>query len=174
MPSPAFLRAFQFTCSPMVEGGFSNDERDDGNWTGGKQGVGALNGTKYGISAKAYPALDVKSLRAEQARDIYERDYWLAAKCDQLPPRLALCHFDCAVNVGVERAAKILQAALDVAQDGVVGPHTIAAARVMDQNESCVAYLGQRALFYAGLAKFKTFGLGWLRRVARCAMEVGR
>jgi lysozyme family protein len=174
MASPAFLRAFQFTCGPKVEGGLSLDPEDNGNWTGGAKGKGELRGTKYGISAKQYPQMDIAALRIEKARDIFERDYWLAMKCDLLPPRLALCVFDTAVNMGLERAARVLQAALDVAQDGVIGPHTLAAARVLDQNESCVAMLAERALAYASFKQFKDYGRGWFRRCMRAAMEVGK
>ncbi len=174
MPSPAFLRAFAFTCSSKIEGGFVKDADDKGCWTGGAVGVGELRGTKFGISAAAYPALDIESIRPEQARDIYFADYWQKAGCESLPPRLALVHFDSAVNVGVDRAIKLLQQALDVAPDGKVGPHTVAAARVLDQTESCVALLAERAMFYAGAKTYAKYGRGWMRRVMRCAMEVGR
>lgn len=174
MPTPAFLRAFQFVISPKVEGGLSMDENDPGNWTGGEVGKGELRGTKYGISAKAYPKLDIAGLRMDETRAIYERDYWLAARCDQLPPRLALVHFDAAVNMGLDRAAKLLQASLGVKQDGVVGPQTIAAARVREQNDTCVDYLAERALAYASFKQFKDYGRGWMRRCMRAAMEVGR
>lgn len=172
--SPAFLRAFAFTCSEKIEGGYSDDKNDPGNYTGGKIGEGELLGTKFGISAKAYPLLDIKSLTREQARDIYARDYWLAAKCDQLPPRLALCHFDFAVNAGIDRANKVLQRSLGVVDDGVIGPVTIRAAKLKEQNDSCAEYLAERAMFYASLKQYDRYGKGWMRRVTRCAMEVGR
>ena len=41
------------------EGGFDDDARDRGNWTGGRIGVGELKGTKYGVSAAAFPDLDI-------------------------------------------------------------------------------------------------------------------
>lgn len=174
MKDPAFLRAFSFTCGPQIEGGLSLDPEDSGNWTEGAKGKGELRGSKYGISAKQYPMLDIASLSVTQVREIYARDYWLAACCDRLPARLALVHFDSAVNVGVQRAAKLLQRALGVEEDGVIGPKTIAAARVKEQNDSCADLLAERAMFYAAAKQYARYGKGWMRRVARCAMEVGK
>lgn len=172
MQTPAFHRAMSFVLA--AEGGLSMDENDRGNWTGGEIGKGSLKGTKYGISAAAYPALDIAGLRLDDAKRIYLNDYWLPAKCGELPPRLALVHMDFAVNAGVERAAKCLQVALGVKVDGVIGPQTISASRVMDQTEACVNYLAERALFYARSPLAKEYGRGWMRRVMRAAMEVGR
>lgn len=174
MTDNAFLRAFNFIASSHIEGELSLDPDDAGNWTGGEKGKGELRGTKFGISAKAYPHLDIKSLSLSQARDIYERDYWTAAMCDRLPPRLAFVHFAFHLNTRPEYAAKCLQAAVGVARDGVIGPVTLRAAKRMDQNESVPNYLAEQALYYT---KFKTFpehGRGWLERVVRTAMEAAK
>ena len=68
------------------EGGYVDDKKD----TGGE--------TKYGISKKQYPDLDIPSLTMWQARDIYYRDYWTRCKCDLLPDCLSVMVFDFAVN----------------------------------------------------------------------------
>ncbi|MDH1334083.1 hypothetical protein N5D77_07565 [Comamonas thiooxydans] len=57
------------------EGKFTNNPKDDGNWTGGKQDRGELKGTKFGIAANTYPHLDIKSLTIEQAKAIYREDF---------------------------------------------------------------------------------------------------
>lgn len=65
------------------EGGYSNNIHDPGNWTGGKEGKGRFLGTKYGIAASVYgtsllkQGIIIKHLTKDQARKIYERDYWL-------------------------------------------------------------------------------------------------
>ena len=109
------------------EGGYTDDPRDAGNWTGGAAGQGALRGTNRGISAAAYPALDIAALTAADARAIYRRDYWDKVAGDSLPPPLALLVFDAAVNAGVGRAARWLQGAAGVHADGAIGPATLAA-----------------------------------------------
>ena len=61
------------------EGGYSDDPNDPGNWTGCEPGVGTLKGTYKGISACAYPDLDIADLSDWQIAVIYHDDYW--AKC---------------------------------------------------------------------------------------------
>lgn len=74
------------------EGGYVNDPADPGGET------------KWGISKRAYPNLDIANLTPDQASDIYARDYWLAAGCDPLPLPYCTVVFDSAVNHGVSRA----------------------------------------------------------------------
>jgi hypothetical protein len=58
------------------EGGFTDNPADPGNWTGGRVGAGACRGTKFGISARAHPELDIAGLTLDQARSLYRREYW--------------------------------------------------------------------------------------------------
>lgn len=60
--------------------------------------------TKYGISKKAYPKEDIKNLTEERALEIYEKDYWDASGCNELPYPYNIAVFDTAVNCGVSRA----------------------------------------------------------------------
>jgi Glycosyl hydrolase 108 len=99
-----FDQAFELVIGS--EGGYSDDRNDPGNWTGGEVGVGELKGTKYGVSAASYPDLNIKGLTVDDAKTIYERDYWNKAGCPDMPPRLAYTCFDAAVNNGVGRAVR--------------------------------------------------------------------
>jgi lysozyme family protein len=65
--------------------------------------------TKYGISQRAYPNLDIKNLTKEQAIEIAKRDYWDKNKIDQLDPSLREIHFDTAFNKGSGAARKFLE-----------------------------------------------------------------
>ena len=155
------------------EGGFTDELRDNGNWTGGRCFIGECKGTKFGISAAAYPLLDIKGLTLEAARAIYRRDYWDRVGGDALPPALALLVFDAAVNNGVERAVRWLQAAAGAAADGRMGPRTLAAvaARAQDWPELVVEFQAQRLNFMAALPTWRVFGLGWSRRLARLPLQ---
>lgn len=64
--------------------------------------------TKYGISQRAHPTLDIERLTAVQAAGIYETAYWKPAGADILPWPLNLCVFDCAVNQGISVARRLL------------------------------------------------------------------
>jgi lysozyme family protein len=139
-------------CIPFVlhaEGGYVNDPRDPGGET------------KYGICKRAYPTLDIRSLTEAQAREIYFRDYWSMAHCEELPAGLDLMVLDSAVNTGIRQTVKLIQRAAGIDVDGVWGPATAAAARTLDM----LTFAGARIDFYRALPKFPIYGAGWCKRV---------
>lgn len=66
--------------------------------------------TKYGISQRAYPNLDIRALSEQDAKEIYKKDYWIPCNCDGIDYPLDMCVFDCAVNHGVGTALSFLPA----------------------------------------------------------------
>jgi len=99
-----------------IEGFYSDDPNDPGNWTGGRVGVGILKGTKYGISAGSYPELQIKHLTLKEARVIYHRDFWNKMNLGLLVPYsndLANMLFNLGVNCGARRGIMFLQAAIN-------------------------------------------------------------
>lgn len=144
-----------FDMLTVNEGGYVDDKKD----TGGE--------TKYGISKKQYPDLDIPSLTICQARDIYYRDYWTRCKCDLLPDCLSFMVFDFAVNSGCSRAVKTLQECLGVTVDGKIGNATLGAANSCKKNEIVQKYSQARLDFLQTLKGFKRFGKGWTTRVVR-------
>ena len=108
----------------------------------------------------------------DEAKAIYRRDYWDKLRPDELPQELAICVFDCAVNMGRDKAVRLLQRACGVAQDGVMGGNTIAAAnRLVDP---VVRFSAERVIAYTGIRGFDTFGKGWLRRTFTTALEASK
>lgn len=103
-----FSQALQITLG--WEGGLVEDPSDPGGLT------------KYGISKKSYPDLDIAGLTMPQAGEIYHRDYW---RFDLVPDQLVANKlFDMSVNLGVYTAITTLQRLADIEQDGVWGPVT--------------------------------------------------
>lgn len=142
------------------EGGYVNDPNDPGGET------------KYGISKRSYPHLDIPNITLEQAEQIYLTDYWQKAGCDLCPAALAIIQFDCAVNNGVGQAVRLLQQGLGVAADGIIGPQTKAAlehsAGSADTLTNVITNVhGGRISLMAGLPTWPTYGKGWSRRLAR-------
>lgn len=125
--------------------------------------------TNYGITIKVarehgYQG-SMRDIPIELVSDIYQKSYWDAAKCESLPGHLRLIHFDSAVNSGVNQAAIWLQGSVGSAADGIIGPNTLAAARVSGPHAS-VRYASLRLTFLASLSTFGEFGRGWVKRVA--------
>ena len=136
------------------EGGYVNNPKDPGGET------------KYGISKRAYPDVDIASLTLEQAKALYRRDYWDRAQCDKLHPVLAFQVFDAAVNSGIGQSIRFLQRAVGVADDGAIGPMTMAAIQRRDSAELVARFNAERLEFMTKLTTWDTFGRGWARRIA--------
>lgn len=168
--STAFVKAVALIL--RHEGGFTLNPDDDGNWTGGREGVGELKGTNLGISAASYPSVDIKGLTRDQAIAIYHRDYWQAIRGDELPPALGILTFDMAVNGGPGAAIRLLQRALRVEDDGKLGPVTLAKAQaVTDARDAATRYTRERILHYVTMRRWLEFGRTWTQRSLETLVE---
>jgi lysozyme family protein len=129
--------------------------------------------TNFGISKRSYPHEDIKHLSSARAREIYERDYWLPIRGPELPEQVAVPLLDYAVNAGVVKAIRALQAMLRVKRDGRFGPITIDALRqrVSDKGALRLAeeLILERAVFLVKLGcrrhGSEVFLTGWMRRI---------
>ena len=125
--------------------------------------------TKYGISQRYHPEVDVSRLTETQAIAIYIRDYWNPMRCVDLnSKRLRWKVFDTAVMFGTLRAAVMLQEAVEVDADGVIGPVTIAAANAMPEDTvlTRMAFIQTKRRAYAVVKDTSqvVFLMGWIRR----------
>lgn len=149
------------------EGGYVNHPSDPGGATnkGITQAV-----FDHWLIAEGQSPRDVKSITDGEVEAIYRQNYWNVGHCDFLPDSVAFVHFDACVNHGPGRAAKLLQSALGVEQDGVLGPVTL--SKVTQSNASQVAnlYVDRRVEFYNSIVANKpsqsVFLKGWLNRMA--------
>jgi uncharacterized protein (TIGR02594 family) len=151
-----------------MEGGYGDDPYDPGGPT--NLGITLAVYARYtGVELTPDNVATLKSelklIPVETARRIYRDRYWLAASCPELPPPLALFHFDAAVNQGVSGAAHMLQQAVGVEMDGEIGPVTLAAVAARPIQQTLGVYAEIRRQRYRALAHFWRFGKGWLRRV---------
>ena len=122
--------------------------------------------TKYGISRRAYPDLDIRNLTKADAVTIYLRDYLRKYHLHQLQSVTnAEIVCDWLVNSG-PLAIKPLQQALRVTADGVIGPQTLAAVNQFTAESLRLRVLSQRLRFMAALPTWPSFGRGWANRIA--------
>lgn len=153
------------------EGGFQNDTHDRANWTTGKIGIGTLKGTKYGISAMSYPSEDIVNLTLDRAKFLYKRDFWGPVGCDLVPDEVKFDLFDTAVHTSAPgrpvTAIKMLQRALGVTDDGVLGSRTALAISNIHPLRLVARFNGER-LDYTNnnREQFARFGVGWTQRIA--------
>ena len=121
--------------------------------------------TKFGISKRAHPDVDISDLTEEAAIVIYRTGYWNAVRCDEMPAFIRLALFDSAVNQGARQAVWCLQTALGVKVDGVIGAQTLAAATAADSKKLLERFLSHRANHYMSLDHFQKWGAIWIRRL---------
>jgi lysozyme family protein len=175
MPSN-FEIAFQYLVDQNIEGGYINDPEDPGGET------------KYGISKRSYPHLDIRSLTLDQAKEIYRKEWW-DDSYDKMPSAIATPVFIMAINTGAIEAHQTLQQAInliledtchgDLEVDGHIGPITISHLDVVLDDESpyperlVAATFKLEALRYylkcsdkrAALGKKNDYMRSWNRRV---------
>ena len=102
------------------EGGYTNDPTD----SGGETNYGIIHSEYQEYrDEKGLPQQSVRSISMEEVEDIYYKKYWLGAKCNEMPRRIAISTFDWQVNSG--RGVATLQKCLGVTEDGVVGQKTM-------------------------------------------------
>jgi len=109
---------------------------------------------------------DIQSLTLSDAKAYYT---WLLqftgiAKVPNVQLRYFI--FDAAVNMGKTPAIKMLQRALGVADDGVLGPVTLAACPLVDSSKACRLFGIERMVEYGRIGN-PHFIAGWLNRLAR-------
>ena len=157
--SPEFLTAVQRVLA--YEGGDPSNPADPG-------GV-----TRFGISARSHPGLDIAALTRDAAVKIYWREWWLRFGFARLPAAIAAKTFDLAVNIGAANAIECLQRALracdlPVTEDGVLGTATAAAAAHADPAALMAALRAELAAHYRLVAANQKCGAnflkGWLTR----------
>lgn len=153
MTEKVLLPAFELIMK--WEGGdkITNDPKDPGGLT------------KYGVSQKAYPNLDIKNLTLEDASKIFKKDYWDKCKCDNLPDPISILVADCAYNSGVKRSIMILQKAVGTTEDGIIGPKTLEKIKQSDVQKVSQLLRDYRLEFLKSLSTWKIYGNGWNNRI---------
>lgn len=156
----------------QLEGGYSNHPNDKGGETnlgitdkldGKADGLVDVNGDGKGD-------VKIKELRKDQAKLIYKRLFWNPLKADEIKSQsVAEILFDFAVNSGVGTAARAIQKIVGVAQDGDIGPKTLAEINKKDAKQLFEEIKTFRKQFYARIIvanpKLKTFEKGWNNRI---------
>lgn len=165
----AFLGAVNFVIDTLEGGGrLTNHSTDAGRLT------------KWGISQRGNPDLDIAGLTRDDAIGVYFERYWVPCYGDNLPRPLALAVFAAYVNLPPREAARCLQRAVGrVAVDGVLGSQTLGAARRFKPESELRARFARECIeYYVRLCDSVPFHRpnlhGWIGRVTRVSDEAGK
>ena len=148
--------------------------------------------TKYGISKKQYPKLDIKNLDIESAKEIYRKDFLPSAEVNYGKNEFAFKMADIGINAGPRIATEIMQRSLntlarwnsiegiDLDEDGLMGSGTRKAYNKVVSNpdnkkQLMTLVVSNQNRYYAG-EEFNTktiskeqvaeFGKGWKERAS--------
>ena len=147
------------------EGGYVNHPADPG----GATNFGITQRTLTSIRASNPSAglpKDVRQLTREQAKFCYRVAYWTPIHGDRLPSQFAYQMMDAYVNTSPETVVRWVQRAAGVADDGKIGPMTLAAIAITDPADLVLNFLVSRLEHMTNLSIWPTFGKGWARRIA--------
>lgn len=141
------------------EGGYSHNPADPGGET------------KYGISHRSYPNVDIATLTLQQAEDIIKANYW---RFDDINDQaIATKLLDMSVNLGLSEAVRLLQMALNdlgshLAVDGVFGLNSYSTCNGSDPVAVHRELQTHQQSYYVTLVAQNptlfTFLHGWLKR----------
>lgn len=140
------------------EGDYANDSRDPGGET--------MWGVTRKVALQEGYTGDMHALPRETAKAIYLKRYWTPMRCDAMPDALKFVLFDAAVNSGPAQATKWLQRAMDVGDDGVLGPLSLDAAMRGNGLVLAVKFEAERLDFMTSLPTWSAYGKGWARRIS--------
>lgn len=162
----------------LREGGYVNHPAD----RGGPTNYGITQATLSRYRGRPATLGDVIDLTRDEAREIYRSDYLIAPRLHVIkdPEVLALA-FDCSINHGPGRIVRWLQQAVEVVDDGKLGPVSEAAINTIDPVKLYERVLAKRFRFIgevitndpearrakrAGYNLQAAFAKGWLARYA--------
>jgi lysozyme family protein len=164
------------------EGIYDNDKDDSGGET------------VYGISRKNFPDWDgwhiVDGLKKglsdkksitdkihnsdiiKNVESFYFEHFWIKAMCAEINPKIAIFHFDTAINMGIKTANKLLQRSLgfngsDI--DGIIGKKTLSTLKLSEANNVLTRYKLNRKMRYVDIVEKnptqQKFLKGWNNRL---------
>lgn len=114
-------------------GGLTNDPKDPGGLT------------RWGVSLRAHPTIDVQNLSKEAAIAIYKSEYWAPLLPYNLSPQLLRLAFECSINEGPGKTKAFL-----AASKGQVD-----------------YFMTERVMDYVANKNWAIYGRGWVRRLIK-------
>jgi lysozyme family protein len=149
------------------EGGYVDHPKDPG----GRTNLGVTQRVWEEWIGHPATEKDMRELTPAIVAPMYEMRYWRTSYCEKLPRGLDLLVFSMAVNAGSGRSVKLLQDAIGVVADGVIGPNTMAKINEANVEVLIDKFSEARTSFYKGLKTFPVFGKGWLSRTESERLE---
>ncbi|UWQ59348.1 D-alanyl-D-alanine carboxypeptidase family protein [Leisingera caerulea] len=167
---PRFQKFHEFI--KRWEGGFADHPADKG----GATNMGITIGTLADWRGTDVTVEDVRNLTRAEADEIFRTRYYAMCRCGEMPERMAVVVYNCAVLSGPKRAIKFVQEAFNdlgltvdgkgLEVDGVLGRLTMGAVQKTDAGVLADAFMDRQEKYLRSLGTFSVFGTGWMNRMA--------
>ena len=157
--------------------------RREGGWSDHPDDRGGM--TNYGITLATLKSLDpnatpdvLRNLTKEEASGILLQVYWVETGFSRLwvSEPLAELLLDTAVHSGGPNAVRMLQRAVSVDSDGIIGPITEEAVKRLNGPHLMALVVSERMLWLANLVSMDpsqgVFLRGWTRRLREFVLEI--
>ena len=147
-----------YKATAVVEGGYTLDPHE--TWRGidrveqpGWRGWALVDKIKAsGGGNHSIPSLNEALVNAElqsMVLEFFKANFWDMIKGDQITDQaVANKVYDAAVNMGAGTAIRMVQKAVGVPVDGIIGPHTIAAINAMTEADELAKFKSVREEHY--------------------------
>jgi len=162
------------------EGVYSNDSTDSGGET------------VYGISRKNFPNAEIWKIVDQEryqtsfpnclkdnqeilllVNEFYQANFWQPIQGDRIINGVkAFSLFDFAVNSGISQAVKIVQRALGVTDDGVMGNNTVNGLNNANLEEFIAKFKIEKVKFYVKIVDNKPNQIKYLKGWIKRALEM--
>lgn len=157
MTTASFPVSLAFTLE--AEGGWADNPDDPGGAT--NKGITL---STFRIYQPGATADDLRVIPDAIVAQIYREMFWDRMNGDTLPAGVDLTVFDFGVNSGPTRSRRLLQQAVGVTADGVLGPISMGAIAKASPSEVIARLSGLQKAHYESLDDFDEFGRGWIAR----------
>lgn len=143
------------------EGGYVNNPADPGGMTN----LGVTKNTYAAWVNRTVDETEMRSLTPDDVAPLYEHNYWNRVAGNELPVGVDYCVFDAAVNLGPSQAIKLIQRALNVVDDGILGEKTLAASHQRDAAELIEQFSEEHLQLMQTKKTWATFAKGFQNRI---------
>ena len=143
------------------EGGYVNNLADPGGMTN----LGVTKNTYEAWVNRTVDETEMRSLTPDDVAPLYEHNYWNRVAGNELPVGVDYCVFDAAVNLGPSQAIKLIQRALNVVDDGILGEKTLAASHQRDAAELIEQFSEEHLQLMQTKKTWATFAKGFQNRI---------
>lgn len=172
LPAPLKEKS-QLMFSEKFEKAFDNLIREEGGYVNDPVDRGGE--TKYGISKKSYPQLNIKELTLDMAKNIYKKDFYDKMMLEHIKDDdVATEILEECVNMGRRTATYFLQIAVttlgaNISMDGYIGRKTIDAVNDFHAHDILMMIKSLSVAHYLNLTHdyppMQKYLKGWIKRV---------